>query len=246
MSKIEYISFRSPELTNIIRGLELTHELYVATILIGEPYIGKRTLIRQIFPDIPQISAKDKKELETALNIEESLVITDFEELDNPDKLDFQNKRVIAIANKTISSRVLDDKFAFIYKVPPLKERKSELKEFISYFLKKAKEDLMVDIDITIDSKRLDLSKNLLSLRASIYKEVLINSMGFKDIEEVLKSFFYKSLDGDNAYRDNLPLFERPLLKSGLNRYGSQLKLSKVLGINRNTLRKKLNEYQLD
>ncbi len=246
MKRAEYISYKSPEMAYIVRGLELTRDLYVASIIIGEPYTGKRTLISQLFPDLTYISAEDEKALLTMIDRENALVITDFEKIKNPNLLNFQNKKIIAIANRSIASRILDEKFAFIYKIPSLKERPQEIKEFINYFLSKAKDDLMIDRDIEIDPNRLDLSKNLLSLKASIYKELLLNSLKSKDIEEALENFFDQSLDGTNGYRENLALFERPLLKSGLKRYGSQLKLAGVLGINRKTLRKKLHEYQLD
>jgi len=53
-------------------------------------------------------------------------------------------------------------------------------------------------------------------------------------------------LGGNNAYRENLPIFERPLIEAGLKRYRSQLRLSSILGLNRNTLRKKINELGIN
>ncbi len=48
---------------------------------------------------------------------------------------------------------------------------------------------------------------------------------------------------GFNIYKRELELFEKALIVAGLEKYGSQLKLAQALGINRNTLRKKINEY---
>ncbi|MGB5485139.1 sigma 54-interacting transcriptional regulator [Parasphingorhabdus sp.] len=51
----------------------------------------------------------------------------------------------------------------------------------------------------------------------------------------------------ENLYARALEKFEKPLLVEMMNHaHGNQIKAAKILGINRNTLRKKLNEYQID
>lgn len=51
----------------------------------------------------------------------------------------------------------------------------------------------------------------------------------------------------ENLYVRALEKFEKPLLVEMMNQaQGNQIKAAKILGINRNTLRKKLNEYQID
>ena len=51
----------------------------------------------------------------------------------------------------------------------------------------------------------------------------------------------------ENLYALALEKFERPLLTEMMHQaHGNQIKAAKILGINRNTLRKKLNEYQID
>jgi len=67
-----------------------------------------------------------------------------------------------------------------------------------------------------------------------------------EELERALYHHLLKHLEGNNAYREKLGILERPLLEAGLKRYGSQLKLAEALGINRNTLRKKLHEYRID
>ncbi len=104
----------------------------------------------------------------------------------------------------------------------------------------------MISKNINISKERVDISKNIKSLKASIYKEVFIASLNSKDIEDALYGYFKATLNGHNAYRENLGILERPLLRAGLEKFGSQLKLSKILGINRNTLRKKLYEYSIN
>ena len=51
----------------------------------------------------------------------------------------------------------------------------------------------------------------------------------------------------ENLYAQALEKFEKPLLIEMMHQaHGNQIKAAKILGINRNTLRKKLNEYQID
>jgi len=45
---------------------------------------------------------------------------------------------------------------------------------------------------------------------------------------------------------EHIKIFEKPLIEAGLKKYGSQFKLSNALGINRNTLRKKIHEHDID
>lgn len=71
-------------------------------------------------------------------------------------------------------------------------------------------------------------------------------NMDAQDIESVLYHYLIKHLDGNDGYREYLGLYEKPLIEAGLKKFGSQLQLSQVLGINRNTLRKKIHEHNID
>jgi DNA-binding protein Fis len=243
---MEKLVMESEAVKQIVRGLQLTHTLYVSSILTGPPATGKRTLIRRLFPTIPEVDGRDIDTLKNALDRENELFITSFEAVANPEQLDFQNKRILAVADREIPSRIADEKFAFIYRMPPLKERPEDIRAFTELFLGEAREIFGCAGEVEMGPERLDISENLRSLRASVYREVLQQSMRPEEIESALYHLFLRTLEGNNAYRENLGILERPLLKAGLKRYGSQLKLSEILGINRNTLRKKLHEYRID
>ena len=61
-----------------------------------------------------------------------------------------------------------------------------------------------------------------------------------------LENYFYKDKQGV-LYRSILEAVERPLLEYVLERTeGNQLKASKVLGINRNTIRTKIKRLGID
>ena len=51
-------------------------------------------------------------------------------------------------------------------------------------------------------------------------------------------------IGGRNDYRDNLHLFDVPLIRSGFKKFSSQLNMSEKFGLNRNTLRKKIADNE--
>jgi len=104
---------------------------------------------------------------------------------------------------------------------------------------------ILKDIDIKIDKKKLDISRNCYSLKLSIYKLVIEEIMSEDDIMMILQKLFLKRLGSGNDYRKNLYIYEIPLIKAALIMFKSQLKVSEKFGINRNTLRKKINEYNI-
>jgi DNA-binding protein Fis len=237
----------SQEVQQIIKGLSLTKTLYVSSIIIGEPYIGKKSLIRHLFPTVPMVSAANPKETERLLEENEELIITDFERYPNPNGLSFDGKRIIATANYITNQQTIDMLFAFIYTMPPLKERPEDTNYLKKRFFDEACRLLMLENENdNLSDISIDLSQNIKSLRRSIYYTLISQTMDASAIESAIYHYMKKHLEGNNGYRNHIGLFERPLIKAGLEKFGSQLKLSEVLGINRNTLRKKIHEHGID
>ncbi len=229
----------------ITRGLTLSKSLLLSSILIGEPYTGKLTLVRTIYPQALYVDAQEGEALQHALTHHEEIVIYNFEAVKNLSSLDLQNKRIIAIANRIDNMKMVEEHFAFIYQMPPLRERKSEVEELAQTMSHRIKEELMLEGELEIDISKLDLRQNFKSFKISLYKEMIKKSLGPEDFEEMLFTYFLEHMEGNNAYHHYLPLFEVPLIKAGLQKYHSQLKLSQVLGLNRNTLRKKIQENDI-
>ncbi len=240
------IQSRSKSVQQIEKGLQLTRSLFVTSLLIGEPYTGKRTLVRTIFPATPIVDGADTRQLRQMLKTENELVIDRFDKVENPEELDFNGKRIVAIADITRTDATLDRLFAFIYRMPPLRERPEDVDALVEALTRRAREDLGIEEARIPERSRIDIRQNIRSLRASVYRSVLLDAMERDDLEEALEHYFERTLEGNNAYRENLGILERPLLRAGLKRYKSQLRLSDVLGINRNTLRKKLHEHCID
>jgi len=245
MKPVQFLS-NSVQIKNIIKGLTISKSLFVSVMVVGEPHTGKKTLIKMLFPNSKFIDARNEENMLKSLESYDEVIIYNFEAVVNPQMLNFENKRVIAIANKITNSSAIENKFAFIYHVPPLREREEDIRLLLDYFSNIIKKEFLLDSDIDIDDSDIDLSENIKSLKASIYKKLTLNSLTQKDIEKILYDYLYKNIDGNNAYREYLPLFEKPLIEAGLAKFKSQLKLSKVLGLNRNTLRKKIYELGID
>jgi DNA-binding NtrC family response regulator len=244
MKPVQFLS-NSAQINNIIKGLTISKSLFVSVMIIGEPHTGKKSLVKMLFPNSKFIDANNEEELLKALDSYDEVIIYNFEAVVNPEILNFENKRVIAIANKITNSTAIENKFAFIYHVPPLRERDEDIKLLTDYFGNNMKKEFLLN-DIKIEYKDIDLSDNIKSLKASIYKKLTLTNLTQKDIEKILFDYLYKNIDGNNAYREYLPLFEKPLIKAGLVKFKSQLRLSSVLGLNRNTLRKKIYELGID
>ena len=58
----------------------------------------------------------------------------------------------------------------------------------------------------------------------------------------VMERYLETRIGSNNDYRKFLYLYEVPLIRAGLRKFGSQLQLAERLGLNRNTLRKKIAE----
>ena len=232
---------------DIIKGLNLTKTLYVSSIIVGEKNSSKKTLLRHLFPNTPTVSAEDKAQLLVLLDNSDELIITDYEKLKNPQELDFSNKRIIAVANMTEYRQQFDDMFAFVYTMPPLSQRPNDLPYLLSIFLKEASSTLMLE-DLVFDEEKvnIDISQNNKSLKKSIYHQLYMQTLKKEQIEEIMYEYLLTNLDGNDEYNRHIELYEKPLIKAGLKKYKSQLQLSAVLGINRNTLRKKINEHKIN
>ncbi|MEA1879111.1 MAG: helix-turn-helix domain-containing protein [Campylobacterota bacterium] len=236
----------SDNIQHIIKSFNLTKTLFVSSILIGEAHTGKKSLARHLFPDAYLVSCENQKAVEEAFEMYDELIITDFELLSNPSSLNFDNKRIIATANFEGNKTLIDDLFAFIYTMPSLDERPEDVEYLITLFVKEACSTLQIDKN-TIETSMIpfDLSTNTQSLKKSIYLYLTKLSMRKEDIETLIYAYFLEHLNGNDGYRQHLKLYEKPLIEAGLKKFGSQLQLSQVLGINRNTLRKKIHEHNI-
>ncbi|HIP54777.1 MAG TPA: Fis family transcriptional regulator, partial [Sulfurimonas autotrophica] len=70
----------------------------------------------------------------------------------------------------------------------------------------------------------------------------LLQDIQESELMDIMQQYFLKNMGSHSDYRNFLYLYEVPLIKAGLKKYKSQVQLAESLGLNRNTLRKKIIE----
>lgn len=236
---------QSKIIQEIIKGFNLTRTLFISSLLVGEKHTGKKSLIKYLFPSTPWVDGRNQDEVIQALEKYDELIIVHFEHLNHYNMLHFENKRIIAIADYLSNPVKVDALFSFIYKMPSMEQREEDIPLLTEHFSQEVQRTLLLESIPSLDTTSLNLSQNIKSLKKSIYQQMIKQQLTQEEIASILYQYFIKTLDGKNGYKESLPLFEKPLIQAGLEKFGSQLKLSNVLGINRNTLRKKIHEHNI-
>lgn len=233
-----------------LKSANLLKSLEINALITGEEGTGKTTLARYII-NAPVVSGiQDINIITSLISQYKNVIIKDFDQIKHIDilldALQKNKTRIIATSQKTVFSKISDKFFSLSINLPPLRERKEDIYPLASKFLKDAKKDFgLNDINVDIKKIKLDLERNCYSLKLSIYKAIMEELMSEEDIMQILQDLFYKRLGSKNDYRNNLYIYEMPLIMAGFDKFKSQLKMSDQFGINRNTLRKKINEYNL-
>lgn len=158
--------------------------------------------------------------------------------------------------------------------LPPLRERKEDIGVLAQHFLGLAAEDGLPPREITADAvKTLELRHwrgNVRELRNVMYRLALLARNDRIDSESVLEIIGVEQenmpeqqkIDFENAlqlwlslnhpapgtvYQGALAAFEKPLMEYALGQTGgNQVRAARLLGINRNTLRKRLSELAIN
>ncbi len=233
-----------------LKSANLLKSLDINALITGEEGVGKATLAKYII-NAPVVDGSEN--IDAILNLiseHKKLIVSNFDKITHIEML-FEalqkNKtRIIATSSKDIFHKISDKFFSLSINIPPLRERIEDIYPLAKKFLEDAKRDFgLDDIDINIKKNRLDINRNCYSLKLTVYKLVIEELMKEEDIIQILQEFFLERLGSNNDYRNNLYIYEIPLIKAGFLKFKSQLKIADKFGINRNTLRKKINEYKL-
>ena len=173
------------------------------------------------------------------------VVVTDLQKITSTKSLldRFDSKNIKVVATSTIQKDVFDELFQVKINVPPLRDRPEDVEFLTKKYISEAKKLFLLEDELP--SVDIDLSTNAISLKKSIFRSLLFDSLTRENIMELLEDFFKKEFTFTTSYKELLEVFERPLLQAGKSAFGSQLKMAKMFEINRNTLRKKLSEYGL-
>ncbi len=156
--------------------------------------------------------------------------------------------------------------------IPPLRERKEDIEPLAEYFLERFVEEMGTERKVLSKEalaalKSYNWPGNVRELENVLRRAVLLSSnlvitpedlalKGRTEKKESLEAIIEKRLapfiektttrGKQHLYADILPLLERPLIKLVLKKTRfNQLRAAELLGINRNTLRKKIKELNI-
>jgi len=224
----------------------LLKTLTVNALIMGEVGVGKRTLASYILPDAPVVAASNFEELFATLENSRYIIITEIETSPNIqlliEKIESLHVRVIATAKESFYFERLDELFSVKFGIPPLSQREEDVKELIVQFTKEASSLFGGKDHFDTKNFKPDLSKNSNSLRRQVMIHYLLKDIEDTELMDIIENYLYDKLGSNSDYRNFLYLYEVPLIKAGLKKFKSQLQLSDKLGLNRNTLRKKIAE----
>jgi len=224
----------------------LLKSLSVHALIMGEDGVGKRTLASFILPEASFVDASNHDELLTALASNKELIITNIDSSPNLsiliDSIKENGVRIIATSKQSLSNEMIDDLFSVKFDIPPLRERLEDVEPLIEKFTAEASELFGGTNEFNIKNFKPDLSHNANSLRRQVMIAYLLQDIQDRELMDIIENYLYDKLGSNSDYRNFLYLYEVPLIRGGLKKFKSQLQLSDKLGLNRNTLRKKIAE----
>ena len=232
-----------------LKSANLLKSVTINALILGEHGVGKETLARHIIA-APVVDASSFNELLALIETNSSLIVKNFHKITNYKKLKIalgsHKTRIIATSSLPIGESLTDEFFSLKITIPPLRERMEDVFPLMEKFAFEA--HMMFDggmgDEVSLKEIVPDLSKNCYSLRRSVYNAYLMSSFGEEEILSMMERFLAERIGGRNDYRDLLYLFDVPMIRSGYAKFGSQLSISEKFGLNRNTLRKKINDYK--
>ena len=250
VAAINFIAASKP-LKEALKSANLLKSLKFNTLISGEIGTGRHTLARVIIPDAPIIKGEDS-ELYTYIENSNELIVDGIEKIELLSKF-FQavqkfKTHIVAISYMSDVSSEYQSFFSVNIVLPPLHERPEDIEPLAKKFFEEACQlfGCKIPDNFDLDIGILDISQNAISLRKSVYLYCLSLQIGLNDILNLNETYLLRRMEEESGdiYRNELLLFEVPLIRAGMKKFKSQLKMSQAFGLNRNTLRKKINEWK--
>ncbi|MGD9624638.1 MAG: sigma 54-interacting transcriptional regulator [Arcobacter sp.] len=234
----------------ILNSAKLLQAVEVNALILGENGVGKKSLAKYILPQSEIYEAKNlqKDIVDDVLTLQnEAIIIDKINEITNIDIflkwIEENSIRIIAISPTENLNQKLKDIFSINLEIPVLSKREEDTKALVNKFSQEASAILDMPL-IPLSKLIINISNNSHSLRKSIYFSYLFETIGEHEILMFLEKYISENLYGENSYKDLSYIFEVPLLKAATKKYKSQVQVAKHLGLNRITLRKKLEIYK--
>jgi len=242
------------DVTNFITASEASYQAFktatllktltVNALIMGETGVGKKSLASFVLPDASTVDASNFDELIVTLESCSEIIITNIDSSPNLKRLIETIKessvRVIATSKQSFSNEFIDDLFSVKFDIPPLSERAEDVELLVNLFAKEAAQLFGGEQELDKNNFQPDLSQNAKSLKRQVMINYLLQDIKDNELMDIIGNYLYDKLGSNSDYRKFLYLYEAPLIKVGLKKFKSQLQLSDRLGLNRNTLRKKI------
>jgi DNA-binding NtrC family response regulator len=239
----------SKPLKEALRSANLLRSLSFNTLITGENGTGRHTLARFMKPDAPLLHGDDPA-LHRKLDGLPVAIVDRLEALRSPrdfqEKIDQDKIQMIGIAGTEGVAESVADLFGVRIALPPLSERHEDVPPLAARFLREFMEMFDIDGDIALNPERFDLSNNAFSLRRSVCLQLMSQQIEAPQLMGLIEDYLDRRMRvaQENIYRSELGLYEIPLIRAGTRHFKSQLKMAQAFGLNRNTLRKKINEWK--
>jgi len=222
----------------------LLKTLTVNALIMGEVGVGKKCLASFILPDASIEDASNFDELLITLESCSEIIITNIENSPNIkcliQAIKDNNIRVIATSKHSFSNEFIDEIFSVKFDIPSLIDRTEDVNLLIEMFEEEASLLFGGEQTLNRENFQADLSQNTKSLKRQVMINYLLQDIQDNELMGIIENYLQDKIGSNSDYRKFLYLYEVPLLKSGLKKFKSQLQLSDRLGLNRNTLRKKI------
>lgn len=223
------------KLISLVRGIS------VNTIIMGDEGVGKSLAAKLIVPNAIAVSGRRPEDVIKALKNFEEVIIEDFDKLPNADSLATAGKKIVATSRKKIKDSTLDKLFGIKIEIDPLSKRPEDILPLTEHFLSNAQKELEMRDEVSPNEVVKDISKNCHTLKRASYQALLCGSLEEDQLISIMENhFFYRLNDGDDNYKRFLDVFDSAIINANYRMYKSQLMMSYKMGINRNTLRKKI------
>jgi len=229
----------------ILKSAKLSADLPINTLIYGQNGVGKKLLAHEILPNAFLIQGGELEKLIIAKQIDlasyQAIIVENMNSILNIEEFFQQLKNIKVVGTNSDKNDKFNQYFAIKIEIPPLKERPEDLEEIIEIYKKEAMS--IYNTNVPVKNIEIDLSENGITLKQSIYKSILLQSINTKDMLQTMENYLTKKLENGDTYRDLIEIFEIPLLKAAKKIYKSQLQMADKLEINRITLRKKIHQY---
>ncbi len=229
----------------ILKSAKLSADLPINTLIYGQKGVGKKLLAQEIIPNAFMINGGELEKLIISKQIDlalyQAIIIDNMDDILNVEEFFHHLKNIKIVGTNNDKNDKFNQYFAIKIEIPPLRERPEDLEEIIEIYKKEAMS--IYNTNVSVKNIEIDLSENGITLKQSIYKSILLQSINTKDMLQTMENYLTKKLESGATYRDLIEIFEIPLLKAAKKIYKSQLQMADKLEINRITLRKKIHQY---